>query len=142
MIKIDRTKISLAVICIAIALLAVTAVIAESWITNDTPLYTFRMEQTSNKMNFLPTSVNEFIYTTEKGYTLNYDNMDCRNGGNSLGILADTRCDFTCKHSCGSTCPWINTCHVTACFTYTCSACDTLWVTCVSCEPTCDGYTC
>jgi hypothetical protein len=47
----------------AIALLAVT-VTASPWSSN-TPLYTYRMEQVSSKMNFLPTEQSIFAYTTE-----------------------------------------------------------------------------
>lgn len=59
----------IAVISVAIASLVITYVAASTG-TSYTPLYTFRMEQASSKMNFLPTEVNEFIYGAEKGHTL------------------------------------------------------------------------
>jgi hypothetical protein len=62
-------KILVAVVSVC-AVLVVSTVIASSQISN-TPLFTFRMEQASSEMNFLPTVVNGFIYTTENGYTLN-----------------------------------------------------------------------
>ena len=61
----------IAVIGAALAL-AVTCVTASTSLCN-TPLYTFRIEQASSKMNFLPTAMNEFTSTTEKGYNLTYD---------------------------------------------------------------------
>jgi len=54
------------VIGIAITVLVVAAVTADSSATN-TPLYMMRMEQVSSKMNFLPTTMNTFTYTTENG---------------------------------------------------------------------------
>lgn len=51
---------------------AIACATASSW-TSHSPLYTFRMEQTSSEMNFLPAERNDFVYTAEKGYELNCD---------------------------------------------------------------------
>ena len=71
------------VVSITALFLAVVAVTAHSQPLN-TPLYTFRMEQASGEMNFLPTEKNTFIYTSEKGYTL-----ECNTSTSSCqGILS------------------------------------------------------
>jgi len=135
-----KSKMLLVVSSVAIVLLAAVAVTASSSIS--TPLYTVRMEQVSSKMNFLPTQMNGFTYTAEKGSILNY-NVSNRcfaaplaptNGG---GETCWPQCDTsqptcsTCSQTCSSTCP--DTCP------NTCSS--TCPVTCVTCE-TCEGETC
>lgn len=127
----------IAVVGVAFVLFAVTAVTASTWALN-TPLYTVRMEKASNKMNFLPTAVNEFTYVTEKGYNLDY----CAAGGCGVQPLATTPAETcwtcpdtvcTCLVSCGGTCT--ETCPDTC--EYTCDD-----PTCYdTCEHTC-RYTC
>ncbi|MBU7026897.1 MAG: hypothetical protein HXS48_08140 [Theionarchaea archaeon] len=56
----NRKKVSIAVVSMAVAFLAVTCVTASPR-TSNTPLYTFRMEQASSEMNFLPTAVRVFL---------------------------------------------------------------------------------
>ena len=142
-----KSKMLLVVSSVAIVLLAAVAVTASSSIS--TPLYTVRMEQVSSKMNFLPTQMNGFTYTAEKGSILNY-NVSNRcfaaplaptNGG---GETCWPQCDTsqptcsTCDETCSSTCPY--TCSGETC-SDTCGqkvTCD--WYTCY--VPTCDWYTC
>jgi hypothetical protein len=75
------------------------------------------MEQVSCKMGFLPTTMNEIIYTAEKGYVLDY----AAGGGYSSSVrpldseIPDTFC---------------------TCILLTCED------TCVTCNPTCDDPTC
>ena len=119
------------------AVLAVTAVAAGSS-PSDTPLYTVRMEQASSGMNFLPTDVNGFIYSTEKGYTVNYCTADtCGGGAQILNTMPGvTFCD-TCFPECMTT-EW--TCHGNYTCYYTCQG-----PTCpLTCAPTCPVtcYTC
>ena len=103
------------------------------------------MEQASSKMNFLPTSVNNFFYTTEQGHTVNcsmagccgrsqlrmtspYD-MYCETcGPGTCDSTCDT-CESTCESTCYSRCP--STCQETCPSTrgYTCP------VTCSTCNP-------
>ena len=66
-----KQKMYSTVISIAAVFLAVAFVTADSSFLN-TPLYTFRMEKVSSEMNFLPTEVHTFVYTAEKGSTLEY----------------------------------------------------------------------
>lgn len=126
----DKKQISIAVISVVAVALAVTAATAGAWAIH-TPLYTIRMEQASNKMNFLPTERNAFTYATEKGYTLNYN----LSGGYCGGIVplasdGDPGCDdttspqclpdpesligtcegWTCGNTCWYTCRYVNTC--------------------------------
>ncbi len=124
----DKRKLSIAVISVT-ALLAVTFVTAAP-LASKTPLYTYRMEHASSKMNFLPTTMNGFIYTAGRGYTVNYNNFECSEcGGGGANPLAP----YTC-----STCDW-EICDGTICptCTYTCPG--TCWYTCVatSCPPKC-----
>jgi hypothetical protein len=141
----DKKKMLLVAVITGITSLAITGVTAHSF-TSNTPLYTLRMEQASNKMNFLPTAVNEFTYIAEKGYGLTYNTQgDCSMNGycgdaNPLGTgvsCVQTQCDtcytycgqntcqYTCPDTCGDTCG--NTCP------YTCP---------YTCEYTCDDPTC
>ncbi len=119
--------------------LAVACVTASPWITN-TPLYTVRMEQQSSEMNFLPTAVNGFTYTTGNGYTLNCAVAGSCNSarllltGNTCWDSCGGTCEYTCWETCdGQTCE--GTCSVTC--ESTCPS------TCAStCPNTCDGPTC
>ena len=95
--------------------LTITAVMASPWITSNAPLYTYRMEQESSNMNFLPTPMNEFIYTAENGYTLNYDDVKGHIGEkpfstqttcyNTLNCCFTKSPGITCPGTCSSTCP-------------------------------------
>lgn len=107
-----------------IAVLAVMCV-AASVQTSSTPLYTVRMEQISSEMNFLPTAVNGFTYTAEKGYTVNCE-VSAYNGANlfnplTIGTTCETCHDptcVTCFHTCLPTCDDTtcrNTCGVSYC---------------------------
>lgn len=122
----NRKMMVFAAVSMAVAFLAVTAVTASSW--TNTPLFTVRMEKASSKMNFLPTAVNGFTYTAEKGYNVKC-NVTGYCGEELLGNCTDydTTCEVTCPASCTGTC---NTCQGM----FTCD--DT------SCQPTCPGGTC
>ena len=90
-------KIVIGAIIVAIAFLAMVAVSASLRIQN-TPLYTYRMEQTSSKMNFLPTEMNRFAYITEKGYTLEYGAAEEFCGAELSGYTCNPF--FTCLKTC------------------------------------------
>jgi hypothetical protein len=126
----------------------------------NTPLYTVRMEQSSSKMNFLPTAVNEFTYTAEKGYTVEYCMIGYCSKIQPLAVDTSETCSgWTCYASClGYTCSGFTcwgscdgwTCFGVTCWNscdqFTCSAPDTCPDTCdwtcpVTCI-TCEGYTC
>jgi len=64
-------RISAVVIGMAVLIFLASAAMASQQVT-DTPLYTYRIEQASSKMNFLVTERNVYSYTTESGYELNY----------------------------------------------------------------------
>ena len=129
----DRNRVSVVVMSIVIVGLAVTAVFARSW-TTTTPLYTYRMEQASDKMHFLPTEINEITYNTEKGYTLTFETVKT-----AEDIPLDTwqtpwtciysTCEYTCKTCDAPTCP--DTCPAT------CNTCAYTCACTVSCGPTC-----
>ena len=120
----DRKKVLITVASIAMASLAITAVTASSLALN-TPLYTLRMEQASSKMNFLPTAMNKFAYTTENGYNLDYEALVGYCGAVPLGSL----------YTCEVTCPYVT------CVVGTCSSCSGYTCDATSCQPTC-WYTC
>jgi hypothetical protein len=122
-------KMSAAVIILVAALLAVASVAASSGVEPNTPLYTLRMEQASSEMKFLPTGRNTFVYTSEKGCTLNYN----ISGGNFAEPLSSTL-EYTCRDTCQYTC-YVdqNTCANTCWDT-----CDSQW----TCWYTCFQYTC
>jgi len=121
MIIMDMKRILLAAISVAVVFLGVTAVTASSSL--NTPLYTLRMEQVSSKMDFLPSTVNEFTYTAEQGYKLDYDvSGECCSSVKPLGTYPNTQCpdtcdDFTCENSCEDTCrPTCDTCNPIYCY--------------------------
>ena len=144
------------VVCGAVGFLAVTAVTASGQ-TSSTPLYTFRMEQASSEMSFLPTERNTFLYIAEKGHTVTYDVTGCCNavplitgGAYTCGTCGRTcpntcysTCVSTCSSTCVSTCPetCVNTCHtcVSTCSSTCVSTCSS---TCVSTCPYTCGNTC
>jgi hypothetical protein len=138
--KMEKRKLSIALISVT-AILAVTLVTATP-LASKTPLYTYRMENASSKMNFLPTTMNSFIYTAEKGYTVNYSNLECSEcgGGASPLVLTCSTCDLdVCYETVCPTCP--DTCPYTCGGGNTCSS--TCPATCpATCITTCSGTTC
>ena len=114
-----------ALIGVAVISLVITSVAASPKISGNTPLYAFRMEQASSKMNFLPTAVNGFVYTAEEGYNFNYSATGCCGDVKPLDTSdATPTCALTCyptSCTCWQTCP------------YTCAA---------TCPVTCDDPTC
>ncbi len=154
----DRKLIFLAVMSVALVFLAVTAATARPWTLPNTPLYTFRMEQASNEMNFSPAKGNGFAYAGEGGHTLGYDIAGLKIYYSDAELLATgckPTCVETCLETCVSTCPQtcVNTCStcVSTCphtCVNTCSTCvstcsyscvNTCWSTCAyTCDLTCD----
>ena len=129
----DR-KMSLVVISGVLGVLAVTCAMASPW--TNTPLYAVRMEQASNKMNFLPTTMNGFIYTAKQGYNLDYEIAGCC----SVEPLSDK--PTSPQHICKWTDPY-STCSGYTCWLSCGGTCETCAVTCPStCNPTCTGSTC
>ena len=136
------------------ALIVATSVSAASWTM--TPLYTYRMEQASHTMNFLPTEMNKFTYTAEEGYMLNHNAVVCcssvvpliTGGVNTCDTCDQPTCWSTCPDTCEPTCP--NTCMGATCSTCTQPTCETCEETCPytcstcssTCWNTCSGYTC
>ena len=124
-----KTKLSITATSAIIFSLTVACVTANSWTAEGSPLHTYRMEETSSGMNFLPTLVNDFTYNTEKGYFLNFSGVN----GRGEGILAPKTIIQTCADSC-----WSDTCDIT-CYELTCRRCpvteyDTCWFTfCSTC---------
>jgi hypothetical protein len=120
-------------------ILLVAACSAVNSVAN-TPLYTVRMEQQSSKMGFLPTAVNVFAYTAEKGCILDYSagkicgavplsttpyDTYCETCGpetcEGTCETCEETCEETCYPTCADTCPQTcpdtcNTCHA-SCFT-------------------------
>jgi hypothetical protein len=136
----DRKKMMLAaVIGTVLVFCAIAAVTANSLAMN-TPLYTYRMEQVSSEMNFLPTEMNGFSYIADKGYTLDYKVTGYCGGVEPLsGVFT---CALTCQSTCPYTCPW-------TCLGNTCGTClNTCPYTCKStcgqytCDDTCNDFTC
>ncbi len=118
-------KLYIPVIGAAMVTLAVACVSASS--SPNTPLYILRMEQQSSKMNFLPTALNSFSYTTENGCILD----SCATGYCGTVLMGTYATCHTCLDTCADTC-WY-TCPYTVCTCY--SSCYG------SCVPTC-SYTC
>ncbi|MBU7045922.1 MAG: hypothetical protein HXS54_05750 [Theionarchaea archaeon] len=144
----DRKQKSISVIIVAVMLIAITSVTANSLAIN-TPLYALRMEQASSKMSFLPTERNIFTYTTENGFDLNYSGTgECCGAVSPLdtgvwtcyySTCGGDTCYLTCPESCYGTCT-DPTC-------VTCQGQNTCWATCPStcedsCGGTCEGRTC
>ena len=132
-----KQKMSVAVTCIAIAVLALTAVTASPKILSSTPLYTFRMEQASRQMNFLSTPTNDLIYTTENGCVTLHGVAGHGGGVNPLRPCTDdtcmSTCESTCVNSCNGTC--VNSCNAT-CVNSCYGTCGTCQYTCYdSCWP-------
>jgi len=103
-----KKKVPLAVISAVLLSLVVTFAATTS--LSDTPLYTYRMEQASSEMGFLPAKMNEFTYNTEKGFELVFIVAGC--------------CDV---EPCGDT--WYWTCSTSTCYRSTCGGV-TCWNSC------------
>lgn len=102
----DRKMMSLSVICIVIVSLMAVCVTASARISN-APLYTYRMEQASSEMNFLPTKMNSFTYITENRYTLDYGVPEgCNDDIKLPKRTRDFECPPTVESTCPSTCLW------------------------------------
>ncbi len=135
--------------------LAVATVFAATSITDKSPLFNYRMQQASSRMNFMPARPDTFTYTTEQGSCLNYGTcMGCSGAlplhthyydtciqDCTIPVTCET-CPSTCWSSCGGTC---ETCYSTSCGTCysTCSTCSTCApaATCGA-KPTCFATIC
>lgn len=120
-----QKRVLTAIVSVSMVSLALACVTASPSIST-TPLYRYRMEQTSSKMSFLPTEMNEFTYTTEIGYTLNCgDVWECFNGAWSLSPQCTRLMFLTGEASCLGTC---DTCEgsVMICPFTECVTCDWL----------------
>lgn len=113
----NRKKRGIVLILISAALvsLAITAVIATET-SSKTPLFTYRMEQKSNQMNFLSTEINEFTYTAESEYTLKFDNIHGNMDKNAMKFVVQPdgtyypTCTYICPFTEELSCNWcINT---------------------------------
>lgn len=138
----DRKTMSVAVVIVAIAFLAITYVTANPYVSINTPLYHLRMEQVSSGKNFSPAQMSGFTYAAGKGYTLNYGVSGWHGAEQLAGATLECTCpydctmDYTCEVTCKVQCvgTW-STCVAT------CG--DTCMQTCGStCGPTCDDVTC
>jgi hypothetical protein len=146
----DRKKMSLLLVSIAIAFLTATFLTASSSLPTDTPLYTLRMEQVSNEMSFLTTEKNDFAYTIENGHILHVDVFmkQCDilfHGPTCDGCETEdftcpwASCESTCDYTCG-TCP--NTCGSTCSNTCSNTCPNTCGSTCGNTCPNTCGNTC
>lgn len=108
-----KQKLSIAAVIVLVSV--ITAVTAASSILN-TPLFMYRMEQASSEMNFLPTAMNTFIYTTEKGCTLQYNDFGEYCGDITPEAFTWLTCTKTCYGSTqGCGCEPTITCNHTFC---------------------------
>jgi hypothetical protein len=116
-----------------IGVLIAAACVAAHSTAFHTPLYTYRMEQQSNKMGFLPTERNGFAYMSEPGCNLYHTQ-----GG--VLPLEEPTVPVTCPDTCEETC---DTCSST-CWNTCWSTCpNTCWETCEpTCWSTCEEPTC
>ncbi|MBU7020781.1 MAG: hypothetical protein HXS41_06955 [Theionarchaea archaeon] len=145
-----KGKLTLLAVCTAaMTCYAVASVTAYSYSLPHTPLFAFRMGQQSNGNNFLPTATDDFKYSAEGGYNLNYGNGGClcSFGAKFFAPLTCATCDeemcgqlTICLGTC-STCQGMSTCCYTCYNTCvnTCSTCvNTCSNTCVNtCSSTC-----
>jgi hypothetical protein len=148
-------KWALMVVVSVAAVSLVMSTVAASPRESDTPLYTVRMEQVSSAMNFLPTEKNSFTYTTESGYTLEYNSAQDVYGMQYLYYQVTNHMYYTCLGlTCILSCYQEQTCFVYETCLYTCNyTCVTCWYyscggtcltcsdTCFKCPNTCGGYT-
>lgn len=145
--KTDKKKMLVAVMGVVFVFITITSA---SSLMGSTPLYMVRMEQVSSKMNFLPTAVNGFTYTTESGCTVNYNATTNNFGAVPLMTTpGDTYCETcdpeqtclgTCQEpTCPITCEGL-TCEGT-CYRHECPF--TEWIFPATCDyPTCLGPYC
>lgn len=155
----DRKPLFIAGISLFLAICATYIIASPN--SGYTPLYSFRMEQQSSELHFLPTSMNTFTYTTEKGDEVCFG--QCCTMGSTGGIqglktieITCSTCASTCESTCPATCPLtcdtcyggcpvtldtcLQTCDVTC---STCNSCPTWQITCENtCNPTCNIFTC
>lgn len=132
----NQMWISTAIVSMAIMSLAVGAA-ANPQKQSITPLYTYRMQQASSSMNFLPMEKNDFIYTAEKGCELQYILE-----GSSDTVGAGNVNDYTWYWTLDCTCQWMWTCYEWTCWPQTCGyqmTCNVNW----TCQyMTCGRWTC
>lgn len=125
----------------SIAIIGASITVATASTSVATPLFTFRMQQASSSMKFLPTTASGFIYNTASGYTLDYTCSGAICGNRILATQPINTCSPDCTQqgdTCSSTCP--DTCYST-CSGSTCSP--TCPNTCPNtCPYTCDDPTC
>lgn len=138
------------VVTAGMAVLLATVFVTTGTSVVSTPLFTMRMEQASNDMNFLPTLVMKFSYMTEKGYNMTCNFASCLGlcSGASATSFGRPTCEPVCTSE-GNTCDsytCLETCPQTC--TNTCSTCpvtclNTCPATCPNtCSSTCDDPTC
>lgn len=123
---------SIAVVSVVVVSCVVPFAAANSLLTN-TPLYTYRMEQASSRMNFLPIEKNSFTYAADGGYILNHEVLRCCGGVSPLMTEGST-CNPTCDEKTCITCLTCASCFLCE----TSETCDT----CSTCNPTCSSATC
>ena len=113
----------------------------------NTPLYTYRMEQVSSEMGFLPTEKNDFCYTAENGYTVTYlwewyAAVSHITTSQPCELCRKLKTDWirTCPKTC-ETCPGDIRCKKTSWDTCAATCPITCVATCLG-KPTCFYYTC
>lgn len=132
---------TLVVVSIVTASLAAMIVTATPQLFN-TPLYTFRMEQQSSEMHFLPTEMNTFTYATEKGFTVEQKispwSSEVHKFQDSAIVCPTVNTCFTC-----STCDSCLICHtISNCPTEGSSTCEQTECILETCMQTVCGQTC
>lgn len=119
---------------LVVSLLMLAVSVGSANFSLDTPLYTYRMEQASSKMHFLPTEQSTFKYTTEQGRIIESVIEYCTvNPVDIPPTNEQNPCEWTvetCPQTCVYTCP------------NTCDTCDTCWSTCETCYASCHIVTC
>ena len=147
-------------------ILAATTLVTATSSTFNAPLYTYRMEQVSNRMNFLCTEMNRFSFEARDGFTVNCNvqavtsaqplstDETCEGYSCFHTMCYETCEELSCMESCVPTCiPTEDDTCMTLCYTcsgYTCdqTSCQNTCVTCSgptcidTCQQTCSGYSC
>jgi hypothetical protein len=127
-----------------VAAFAAIAALSAHSLTENTPLFVFRMEQASNSMDFLPLEMSSFDYNTVQGFTLD---QCCAGGlmplftlGNTCvsGCTEDATCSYTCTATCWNTCD-DNTCPSSCSGTCSSTCGSSCGGTCGTCGSTCGG---
>jgi len=144
--KMRKKQIYLGVVSATVICLALACVSASS--LPNSPLYALRMEQHSNKMNFLPTAMNGFTYNAAAGHTLGHEvSGGCGPVLRGTDATCHPTCDGSTCETCSPTCPWTcwytcddptcgSTCPLEQCYpTGVLTVC-----TCNTCEDSCDTY--